>query len=189
MIEFFVKFFFHFFFYVVHIVDFVDGVGLLEVFFGFGEFAELVVVFADDLELLFGHVFDIDEPVAGIFMGGDEFVELELDGEAVFILTFLDEENHEKGDDGGGGIDKYLPAGGEFKEGAADRPAEDETEGREDGGITAGGVGDAAGDGFEGGLLPWAGGGRGERAFFWRHTIEVNERGPRSFVALIIFSR
>lgn len=153
MIDRFVKFFFHFFFDLVHLVDFVDGVGLLEVFFGFGEFAELVIVFADHLEFLFGHVFDVDEPVAGEFVGGDEFIELKLDGEAVFILTFLDKEYHEKGDEGGGRVDEDLPAIGEMEEGAADRPAEDETEGRQDGGIAAGGVGDAVGYGSEGDLL------------------------------------
>ena len=148
-IQLFAKLFFHFLFDLMHFVGFINGMGLNETFFRFGEIAQFVVIFSDDLEILFGHVFDVYQAVTGQLIGRYELVELELDGQTVFVLGFLDEEDHEEGDDGGADVDGRLPDAGEMEVGATDDPEEDEAEGQEDGAVAAGGPGRAAGDGFD----------------------------------------
>jgi hypothetical protein len=62
-----------------------------------------------------------------ILSGADshEFIELDLDSGAIAILRVLNQENHEKGDNGGPGIDDELPGIRVTEYRSCDRPYDD----------------------------------------------------------------
>lgn len=72
-----------------------------------GDASELLF---EQLQLLFGKIFEHHEIVASAFHGANQFIEFEVDRFGVAVLHVLDEEHHEKGDDGGAGVDDQLPA-------------------------------------------------------------------------------
>ena len=72
------------------------------------------------------HILDVDEPVAGAMNRGYQFIELQVDGLGILVLASLNEEDHEKCDDGGTRIDDELPGIGVVEEGSADEPDHDD---------------------------------------------------------------
>src|SRR5690606_8401190 len=62
----------------------------------------------------------VEQRIVRVVRGADQFVELDLHRLGIPVLRVLDQEHHEKGDDGGPGIDHQLPGVAE----AEDRPGE-----------------------------------------------------------------
>ena len=71
-------------------------------------------------EILVAHIFEPYILRARTFGGSYELVEFDLDGFAVSVLSVLDEEHHQKGDDGGAGVNDKLPCVREVEQGACD---------------------------------------------------------------------
>jgi len=67
----------------------------------------------------------------------------------ITILGALDQEYHEKRNDSGSGIDHELPGIAEMKNGAGDRPDNDDAEGKREGPLLASSTGDGTGKTFE----------------------------------------
>ncbi len=61
---------------------------------------------------------DADKLLPGRIQRAEQFVQLRLHGRSVPVLAILDQENHQKGDDGGRGVHDQLPSVGIAK----DRP-------------------------------------------------------------------
>jgi hypothetical protein len=95
-------------------------------------FGKRLVLGADAREFLFRQFFEIEERVVSALHGADQFVQLQLHGGAVSVLGVLDEEDHEKGDDGRPGVDDELPSVAVVEERAADRPDHDNTESQQE---------------------------------------------------------
>jgi len=83
---------------------------------------QLLVTGVQLIELEIAEVLDIDHCVARFVDGMDELVELEINCAGITILRVLDEEDHQKGHDGGARIDDELPAIGVVEDGAEDGP-------------------------------------------------------------------
>lgn len=64
---------------------------------------------AEFLEVVFAEFLEVEEGFVGAGGGAEEFVEFDLDGGAVAVLGGLDEEDHQKRNDGGAGVDDQLP--------------------------------------------------------------------------------
>ena len=107
-------------------LGFFDGVRLGDLLVAFSHFGEALVVDAEDFQLGLGEVFDGDETVACPFEGGHDLVELELHRQGVAVLSPLDEEDHQKRDDGGAGVDDELPRIGVVEERPGRGPEQDD---------------------------------------------------------------
>jgi hypothetical protein len=87
----------------------VDRVRLKKIAIPLGARCEGTKVLVKDLQLGFAEIFDVDQSVARAVKGGDDFVEFELNREPILVLGALNEKHHQKGDDGGAGVDHQLP--------------------------------------------------------------------------------
>jgi hypothetical protein len=65
-----------------------------------GDLGEPAIVALQAVELLLAEVFDDDEMVACSRDGGDQLVELQMDGKRVLVLRALDQEHHQAGNRG-----------------------------------------------------------------------------------------
>ena len=81
------------------------------------------------VELEVAEIFDVDHLITGLVDSPDEFVQLQVDGASIAVLSVLDEEDHEEGDDSGSCVDDELPGIGEVKHGASDGPDNDDQSG------------------------------------------------------------
>ena len=101
----------------------------------------------DPIEFPFREFFNVEQGVVRLAVRPDQFVQLELQCLGVAVLGILDEEHHQKGDDGGGSIDYELPGITESKERASHCPAGDKSEAKTKGRRVAcrprGGLGEA----------------------------------------------
>ena len=112
------------------------------------------------VEFEVAEVFDVDHLVAGFIDGSDELVELEIDGAGIAVLRVLDEEDHQKSDNGGAGIDDELPGVGVVED--RSRRGPDDDDGASDG---EGPFGAHAGGGLRGEASKPVAGGRGGLRF------------------------
>src|SRR5262245_58487065 len=85
------------------ILDFANAMGA-------GMLAKVAELLAQGVELLFRQFLEIDEIIAGAIDRANELVELDLKSHAVAVLRVLDQEHHEKRDNGCRRIDDELPA-------------------------------------------------------------------------------
>jgi hypothetical protein len=109
-------------------VGFFDGMGLSQIGIRFSQIDQLGEVPLKNGDLRFGHVFHTDQPVAGSFDGGHEFIEFQVNGLRVLVLAALNEKHHQESDNRRAGVNDELPGIGETKERAADQPdGNDET--------------------------------------------------------------
>eukprot|EP01037_Dinobryon_pediforme_P014981 gene14980-15119_t len=83
--------------------------------------------------VLVAELVEPEQSVAGVLVGADELVELELDHPRVPVLRVLQQEHHQEGDDGGAGVDDELPGVGILEIGAADPPQDHDGAGRGEG--------------------------------------------------------
>ena len=113
------------------------------------DFAQVFVVFFDGFHFIFGHFLDIDESVARKFVRRNQFVELELDRQRILVLRLLDQEYHQKCDDGRAGVDDELPGFRKIENRAGARPNDDGGEREAKGGRTSGGFGGVGREIFE----------------------------------------
>jgi hypothetical protein len=79
-------------------------------------------VLVKGLQLCLRQVLDVDQPVTRALHRGHELVELQLDGQAVFVLRPLNEKDHQERDDGRAGVDDQLPRVGPVKQRAGQAP-------------------------------------------------------------------
>ena len=97
-----------------------DGVGLRQMSFPFGQFQNFAESLVEAVETFLGQGFDIDEPVARPFECRDHLVQFQVDGLRVLVLRPLDEEHHQERDDRRAGVDGELPGVGVSEERAGD---------------------------------------------------------------------
>lgn len=91
------------------------------------KFAKFLLVF---LQFRIVHVFDIDKLVPRRSRSLYQLVELEVHGVRIPILRILNEEYHEKSEDGRPGVDIELPGIRKAEDEAAHRPCNDEKNSR-----------------------------------------------------------
>ena len=77
-------------------------------------------------QLLVIVILRIYKVIVGFIYGANDFIELEMDRHGIAVLRVLDEEDHQKRDDGGAGVDHQLPGFGEFEERPRYRPDQDD---------------------------------------------------------------
>jgi hypothetical protein len=92
-------------------------------------------------------------------LGGTyQFIEFDLDGFGIAVLAALDQEHHQKGDDGGCGVDHQLSRIAEPEQGAGHDPGQDgaDRQNEHDGAPAepSGGFGELGIPGFAGHVLP-----------------------------------
>jgi hypothetical protein len=73
-----------------------------------GAFRKLQVVGPQPLQLLLGHLPEIEHRVVCSPRGPDQLVQLDLYGCPVAVLGVLDQEDHEEGQDRRAGVDDEL---------------------------------------------------------------------------------
>jgi hypothetical protein len=74
------------------------------------------------LKYVIGRLLDAGEVVARVLGGDDQFVELQLERQRISVLRCLNEKHHQKGDDGGAGVDHQLPGIAVIENRASYRP-------------------------------------------------------------------
>ena len=89
-------------------------------------FSESLKLFFEFLELFIGEIFKIDKVISRTFKRADHLVQFEMHGFGVTILSVLNQEYHQEGDNGRGGIYDQLPSIGEMKRRAGEDPNEDD---------------------------------------------------------------
>jgi hypothetical protein len=83
-------------------------------------------------QLLIAQLFRDCKAVPGSLCRDEQFIELCVNRLAVTILSVLDEENHQKGDDCRSRVNNQLPGVGKLKEGACDPPNYDDHHGKKE---------------------------------------------------------
>jgi len=73
-------------------------------------------------QLLVRHFLKANHARPGPRNGADELIQLQLNRPGIPVLGILDHEDHEEGDDRGGGVDDELPCVGEVKMGSHGGP-------------------------------------------------------------------
>ncbi len=93
------------------------GVGLTLVQFFASLLCQLAIAFADSLQVFLLELFQIEQGEVRAVDAADQFIQLDLDGLRIAVLRVLDHEHHQKGNDGGAGVDDQLPGIAEAEEG------------------------------------------------------------------------
>src|SRR5262249_5064413 len=106
------------------------------------ELHEMRIIAVQQAYLVLGQILDVDQPVRRAPPGGDDFVQLEVDGARVLVLGALDQEGHQERDDGRAGVDDELPCIREVEERSGEPPRDDNGEGDGEGPRSADPVGD-----------------------------------------------
>src|SRR6185369_10721726 len=101
---------------------FLDRMSLSKFGVVLGHDNKLLIMLVKQLDLVFGEVLDIDQPIAGSFHRGDDLVELEMYRERVLVLRSLNQKHHQKGDNGGAGVYHQLPGVRKMKQRSGDSP-------------------------------------------------------------------
>src|SRR5436190_7977413 len=83
---------------------------------------ELAVIALQSLQVLFRQRFHFDQSIAGAVEGGDDLVQLEVNGERVLVLGALNQKHHQERDDGRSSVDDQLPGVREMKDRPQNRP-------------------------------------------------------------------
>src|SRR5882724_200829 len=68
------------------------------------------------LDFVFRKIFNVDEPIAGALKRGDNFVELQVNGQRIFVLAALNQKHHQECNDCCPGVDNQLPSVRKFKQ-------------------------------------------------------------------------
>lgn len=62
---------------------------------------EFKVSGGDSPQIALGRSFDTDQTVIGVIVCGEQFIEFQMNGDAVLVLALLDQEDHQESDNGG----------------------------------------------------------------------------------------
>jgi nitrogen fixation protein FixH len=84
------------------------------------------------VQVLFGQLLQVEQYIVSAFQGADDLVELELQGLVVAVLRVLDQEDHQKGDDGRRRVDHQLPGVAIVENGSREYPRRDDEEGQQE---------------------------------------------------------
>ena len=90
-------------------VGFLNRMALRQLYIFLGHLHEALVVLMERFDFVFGYVFHIDQTVARAFQRRNDLVELQVNGERIFILAPLNQEDHQKRYDGGACVYYQLP--------------------------------------------------------------------------------
>jgi len=60
-------------------------------------------------QIVFVQVFDADHPIARLLGCGKQFIEFQVQRDAVLVLALLDQGHHQERDDRGASVDDQLP--------------------------------------------------------------------------------
>ncbi len=98
------------------IVFYISGLSRLLFFFRilrillfFGQLPQLFIIFVKPVKFLFRQIFNINQPVAGFFIGCYQFIKLYLNSFGIFVLGFLNQKYHQESYNCGPCIDNKLP--------------------------------------------------------------------------------
>src|SRR3569833_286925 len=105
------------------------GIGLAAQFMP-GLLRQIRVAGPDAFQILGLELFEIEQGILRFVRRANQLVELDLHRFGVSVLRVLDEEHHQKRDDGGAGIDDKLPGVVEVEEGPAQAPDYDNAKGK-----------------------------------------------------------
>src|SRR5262249_45389056 len=94
----------------------------------FGALSQVLKLFFQFLELVLGHLFQVDQLITCAFQCADKLVKLQMDHLGVAVLSVLNQKHHEKGHKGGRGVDNELPGIGKMKRGPGDEPDDDDNQ-------------------------------------------------------------
>ena len=70
-----------------------------------GMLSQATIVAAKFFEISFGQLFKIEKRIMRMGRGADKLIELDLYGTRVAVLTVLNDEDHQEGDDGCASVD------------------------------------------------------------------------------------
>ena len=96
-------------------ISFFHRMALCQLDIFLGHLDQPLVVFMKRFDFVFVQIFHVDQAVARAFQRRDDLVQFDVNGERVFILRTLDQENHQEGDDRRAGVDYQLPGVRELK--------------------------------------------------------------------------
>ena len=91
--------------------------GLLSLFFGLrvptlertGPFSYFLILLAQRFKFTGVEIFQVEQAILSALGNAQEFVELDVQGIVVTVLCVLDQEHHEKRNNGRGSVDDQLP--------------------------------------------------------------------------------
>ena len=72
-------------------------------------FGQMDHFFASSLKLFFVEFFNVKKPIISRFKGTDQFIQFKLNGGRITVLCILDQEDHQKRNDGRASVDHQLP--------------------------------------------------------------------------------
>ena len=78
------------------------------------------------LKFALAKALDVDETITRALERGNNFVELELNGEGVLVLSALNEKNHQERYNGCPGVNDELPRVGESKQRPCGQPGDNQ---------------------------------------------------------------
>ena len=100
------------------------GLGTAGLFAVPGFYGEFCKITLDPVQFLLGAILQVDEAILSRSDSADNFIQLDLQRQAVAVLAVLNNEDHEKCANGCSGIDHHLPAWGKSEIGTAYGPAQ-----------------------------------------------------------------
>ena len=90
----------------------IDRMRFMNIFLLFRIIRKHFVVSMQLIQFFFGKIFNIYDSIACFFIGSYKLVQLDLDSFRIFILSFLNQKDHKKGNNGCSGINHQLPSFG-----------------------------------------------------------------------------
>src|SRR6516162_7665330 len=160
-----------------------DRVCTAEIFVSGRRFDQAAVVMPEDLQIVLRELLDGYQAIAGPAVCRDQLVQLQVNGERILVLRALNQEDHQKGDDGRAGVDHQLPIFAVTEQRSEHRPDDHRQRGEKERRRAAAEIGDCTGEPFgqvarARGLLGQLIAKRGQRAHatgrafaaFWLHS-------------------
>src|SRR6266436_7508812 len=96
-------------------------------------------------QLFVGKIFQIDQLISRLLQRANDFVELQMHRFSVAVLGVLNQEHHQKRNDGGSSVDDQLPGIGKMKCWTGEKPDQDHEHGSSKGPRASEHAGGAAG--------------------------------------------
>src|SRR6185503_6341683 len=108
--------------------SFLDRMSLSKFGVVLGHHNKLLIMLVKQLDLAFGEVLDVDQPIAGSLHRGDNLVKLEMYRQRVLVLRSLNQKHHKKGDNGGARVYHQLPGIRKVKQRSGDSPDDEHSQ-------------------------------------------------------------
>ena len=104
----------------------------------FGMTADAFEFTLEPIEFFVAQALEVHEARAGTAHAAEQFIEFQLEGLGIAVLSVLNQEHHEERDDRGAGVDHKLPGIGEMEHGTEPGPNDDAKQRQQEGSRPAG---------------------------------------------------